>query len=118
MSLCVLSGDANIQGFIAVILNTRKLVFHISHTVFLFHLGSTLPEQTLYWGLPSDVEIVLLGCSSHRGFSVCCLMILVNATSESLHSYDLGSSKDHRANPYFDDHPGNPPSRIPNAHLS
>ena len=115
MSPCLLSGDANIQGFTGVILNMRMLVFHITHAVFLFCLGSTLPGQTTSWGQPSDVQHRVAGMLLTLWF-LCCHMILVKGTSESVHTCNLGSSKDHRANPYCDDKPGSPRSSIPNAH--
>lgn len=59
MSPCLLAGDANMQGFVGQISNMRKLVFHITHTVFLFGWGSVLPGQTMYRGSPG---ILLLEC--------------------------------------------------------
>lgn len=99
-----------------MILNMRKLVFHITHTGFLFCLGSTLPGQTTSWGQPSDVEHRVVGMFFTLWFLCLLSHDSCEGYSESVHTYYRGSSKDPRASPYCDDHPGSPPSSIPDAH--
>lgn len=58
-------------------LGHRKLVFHITHTVFLFCWNSVLPGQAMYQGQVSDLEHSVIGMFLTF---LCYHMILTKAT--------------------------------------